>query len=95
MTHRQVSGILTSMTNTTQENEMRKSYVAIYPLNESGNDLDEQIVMQDSYWSAKLNAEFDRLTIARNPKSPMVQGWYSDNQQVVCMATTNQPFQLD
>jgi hypothetical protein len=74
---------------------MRKAYIARYPLNESGNDLNEEIIATDYFWSSILSAEFDRLTLNRHPKEPMIQGWYSDEYQVVCMATTNQPFKLE
>ena len=75
----------------------RRAYVARYPLNAQGTDLDEQILMEDTYWSPKLNAAFDRLVAEREPNwktAPMIQGWYSDADQVVCVAQTNQPFCL-
>lgn len=72
----------------------RFAYVARYPLDESGDDLREEIVARDTYWSPELDATFDRLAAARQPGDPMVQGWYADENEVACMATTPQPFRL-
>lgn len=74
---------------------MRKAYIAKYPLNKDENDLDEIILFQDTCWSEKLSVEWDKLVSKRKPNEPMLQGWYFDENQVNCMATTNQPFKLD
>lgn len=49
-----------------------------------------------------MSAEWDRLVterVARIPEGrasgePMLQGWYTDENGVECIATTNQPFRL-
>lgn len=82
----------------------RRCYIARYPLNPAGNDLDEVILFKDSYYSQAVEKEWDRLVaerISRIPAGqrysvePQLQCWYSDEQEVVCMAQTNQPFKLD
>ena len=73
----------------------RKCYIARYPLNAARNDLDEIILIEDTYYSPRINAEWDRLVVERDRSDPMLQCWYSDADQVSCMAQTNQPFQLD
>jgi len=73
----------------------RKAYIAKYPLDETGNDLKEIILFSDSYWSPFLRNKWNELISNRNPADPMLQGWYSDDNQVDIMASTNQPFILD
>lgn len=81
----------------------RRCYIARYPLAANGDDLDEQILVEDTHYSERIRAEWDRLVaerIARIPAGsrastePMLQCWYSGAEQVVCMAQTNQPFRL-
>ncbi len=81
----------------------RRCYIARYPLNPEGSDLTEEILVTDTFYSPRIRAEWDRLVaerIARIPagerasKEPMLQCWYSDADQVVCEAQTNQPFRL-
>lgn len=74
---------------------MRRAYIARYPLATCGNDLDEEIIARDTYWSPALSAQFDALARARQPGAPMLQGWYVDAEQVACMAFTDQPFRLN
>lgn len=75
---------------------MRKAYIARYPLRPDGKDLDEQILHTDTYISAGLQSQWDKLIAARqSTKEPMLQMWYADSDQVVCCATTNQPFKLN
>jgi hypothetical protein len=69
--------------------------VAKYPLAASGNDLDEVILATDRYYSEKISAAWDVATENRHPCEPMVQIWYSDDYQVVCLGTTNQPYILE
>lgn len=71
------------------------AYIAKYELDESGNDLREMVIARDSYWSPTLSAEWDRLTAVRQSSEPMLQGWYHDDYNVQCMASTNQPYTLD
>ena len=73
---------------------MRKAYIAKYPLAKNGDNLDEIILVQDTYWSPKLSKAWDGLMATRKASEPMLQGWYSDDYQTTCMATTNQPFKL-
>ncbi len=76
----------------------RRCYIARYPLAESGNDLNEVILCEDTHYSPTIRAEWDRLVAEREPNwrtAPMLQCWYSDPFEVVCMAQTNQPFRLD
>jgi len=74
----------------------RKAYIARYPLRPDGKDLEEQIIYEDTYCSPALFAKWDELVAARqSPKEPMLQMWYSDSEQVLYMARTNQPFKLD
>lgn len=72
----------------------RRAYIARYPINANGNELDEEIIATDTYWSPRLSETFDRLAAARGKREPMLQGWYTDENGVECMATTNQPFRL-
>ena len=72
----------------------RKAYIAKYPLNVSGDDLDEIILARDTYCSPELNKIWDELIVKRQKGEPMLQMWYSDENQVTCCATTNQPFPL-
>lgn len=72
----------------------RKAYIAKYPLNSKGNDLDEVILFSDTYWSEMLRHEWNKLVEVRKPSDPMLQAWYSDENLVTCVATTNQPFKL-
>lgn len=81
----------------------RRCYIARYPLNETGDDLAEQILLSDTYYSPAIMAEWDRLVaerIARIPAGqhasaePALQCWYSDAEQVQCMVRTNQPIRL-
>jgi len=72
----------------------RFAYVARYPLSDDGKDLIEVIIARDSFWSPKLNAAFDEAVKNRRTSDPMVQGWYSDQDQATLIASTNQPFPL-
>ncbi len=81
----------------------RSCYIARYPLDAKGDDLEEQILFRDHYWSPALSAEWDRLVaerIARIPAGqrasaePMLQAWYLDENAVECVAQTNQPIRL-
>ena len=72
----------------------RQAYIARYPLNASRDDLDEQILTRDGYWTEKMAREWERLTADRKPSDPMLQGWYSDCYAATLMACTNQPFRL-
>jgi hypothetical protein len=74
---------------------MRKCYIAKYPLNKNGNDLDEIILLQNTHLTDEINHLWDDLIKNRNKNDPMIQIWYSDENQVICMATTNQPYKLD
>jgi hypothetical protein len=74
---------------------MRSCYVATYPLNSEKTDLVEQIVLRDTWYSPAIRDKFNELIEARKLSDPMVQCWYSDENGVRCMATTNQPFHLD
>lgn len=73
----------------------RKCYIAQYPKNLAGNDLDEIILKQDTYWSNEISVFWYELIANRKPSEPMLQAWYSDENDVRCLATTNQPFKLD
>lgn len=82
----------------------RRCYIARYPLNQAGNDLNEEILFEDTYWSPAVNAEWDRLVAKRitritpeqrYSREPMLQAWYVDCNGVECIAQTNQPFKLD
>lgn len=82
----------------------RRCYIARYPLNARGDDLNEEILHRDTYWSRDIEAAWDRLIaerIARIPagqqlsSEPQLQAWYADNESVTCMAQTNQPFALN
>lgn len=75
-------------------NTIRRAYIARYPLASEGNDLTEEILIRDTYWSPKLRAEWTRLASERNPNEPMLQAWYADAYCVTCLAETNQPFKL-
>ena len=75
----------------------RRCYIARYPLAEDGLDLREEILFEDTYCSRELSAEWNRLFAAREPNretEPMLQCWYADNTSTVCLARTNQPFDL-
>ncbi len=71
-----------------------QAYIARYPLNASGDDLYEQVLVRDGYWTEKMAREWERLTADRKPSGPMLQGWYRDCHSTVLMAWTNQPFRL-
>ncbi len=76
----------------------RRCYIARYPLNQAGNDLDEQILTEDTYYSPAIRARWEELVTEREPQwrtAPMLQCWYADCNEVACMAQTNQPFRLD
>lgn len=77
-----------------KEKNGRFAYVARYPLNESKTDWTEEILMVDTHWTEKLDSYFDELSRNRTPDSPMIQGWYSDRGQVICMASTRQQHPL-
>lgn len=77
---------------------MRRCYIAQYPLAEDKKDLREEILIEDTSYSEKIDREWDRLVELREPNfrtDPMLQCWYSDETQVTCMAQTNQPFLLE
>lgn len=74
---------------------MRKCYIAKYPLNSSKNDLDEIILKSDSYYSPDMRRFWDELIAKQKNNDPMLQIWYSDENQVECLGSTNQPFRLD
>ncbi len=69
------------------------AYIARYELGD--NALIEVILERDTHWSARLDAEFDRLAQLRQPSEPMLQGWYYNDWQTNLMAWTNQPYTLD
>ncbi len=87
-----------------------RCYLARYPLAADGDNLTEEILMEDTHLSDRINAEWDRLVaerVARIPagqrasKEPMLQLWYVPPMELCgtccgseCMATTNQPFHL-
>ena len=71
----------------------RKAYIAKYPLD--GNELREVILIADTYWSSRLSDYWEAATANRLPGEPMLQGWYADRNQVVCMVATDQPVKLD
>ena len=76
----------------------RRAYIARYPLDETGNNLKEEILAEDTYWSPKLSNIWDKLVEEREPNwktAPMLQAWYYDENQTDLVATTNQPFKLD
>ena len=73
---------------------MSKAYIAQYPLNKEKNDLDEIILKQDTYWSPEMSKFWDGLIQNRKDSEPMIQGWYSNNFQTICIASTNQPYKL-
>lgn len=72
----------------------RRAYIAKYPLSPKGDRLDEVILFSDEYWTPRLSELWMKLTDDRKPSDPMLQGWYSDKNSVVCIRTTNQPFKL-
>jgi len=69
------------------------AYVARYPL--VNGELQEEIILRDTHWSDKLEKKFDELASARKPTDPMIQGWFSSEEIVFCLATTNQPYKLE
>ena len=73
---------------------MRRCYIARYPLAHGGNDLNEEVLARDTWWSPGLRAQWETLTNARKPGDPMLQAWYTDTDQVVCLASTGQPYKL-
>ncbi len=75
----------------------RRCYIARYPLNESGDDLREEILAEDTYYSPLIRAEWDKLVAEREPNwktAPQLQCWYVDQNRAECLAQTNQPFRL-
>ena len=62
----------------------RFAYIASYD-----NNVSETVIMRDRYWSPELSARFSSLAETRNPGDPILQGWYSDPDQVVCMAVSS------
>jgi hypothetical protein len=73
---------------------MKRCYVARYPLAHGGNDLNEVILARDTWWSPDLRARWEALTGTRKLGDPMLQAWYADTDQVVCVASTDQPYKL-
>lgn len=73
---------------------MRRCYIATYPLSADGNDLDETILFEDTYYSPTLQVEWDALVTQRAKTDPMLQCWYYDDHDTQLMATTNQPYRL-
>ena len=47
------------------EIERSRAYIARSPLTADGNDLDEEIIARDTYWSPALRAQWDALAEAR------------------------------
>ena len=74
---------------------MRRCYIAKYSLAKDGKALNETILKEDSYYSKEISKFWDELVSKRHSKDPMLQCWYSDMNQTICMGTTNQPFKLD
>ena len=77
--------------------QVRRCYIARYTLSASGNDLDEEILLSDTYYSDAIESEWERLVALQEREgktAPMLQCWYLDKEQVTCMAQTNQPYQL-
>lgn len=66
---------------------MRSAYIAMY-LPEEAYDEREVVIARDGYWSNRLSELWDRLTNAREPGDPMLQGWYSDSESVFCLRRT-------
>lgn len=69
---------------------MRNAYIAMYPPDKTYDER-EVVIARDYYWSTKLSELWDRLMSAREPGDPMLQGWYSDDESVFCMASTGLP----
>ena len=61
----------------------RKAYIAVYP-----NPDNEIILAEDSYWSPNLRRTFDEAVIAYGQGGPLIQAWYCDEHQVVCLAAS-------
>jgi len=83
------------MKNTNKNDSFRRAYIARYTLDADGQNLIETILATDEYWSRELSEKWDSLIKLRRAYEPMLQAWYSDADQVTCMATTNQPYILD
>lgn len=73
----------------------RRCYIARYPLNEEKNDLREEIVCEDTYYSPLIRQNWEKLVACRKANEPMLQCWYSDEYAVELMAGTNQPYRLE
>ena len=67
-------------------NTPRLAYIARYRSNAENNDLQEEILFRDTYWSPELSKEWERLTVSpRATGEPMLQAWYADRYSTVCM----------
>ena len=79
------------------QTKTQKCYIARYPLSADGKDLNEETLFRDTFYSPAIIAEWERLIALREPnwkREPMLQCWYADEFEVICMAQTNQPFKL-
>lgn len=62
----------------------RQAYIAKY--DSEGN---ETVLMRDSFWSPRLQAELDHLAQTARIGTPLIEGWYYDEYQVECMGRIN------
>ncbi len=74
--------------------ESRRCYIAKYPLNSMGDDLNEIIIAKDTYFSPRMRELWRSLVSQRKPQDTMLQCWYSDQNGAECLCSTNQPFRL-
>lgn len=75
----------------------RRCYIARYPLADSKDDLREEILFEDTYYSPAVRDKWDELWALREPNrktEPQLQCWYVDQNGVQLMASTNQPFKM-
>ena len=61
----------------------RKAYVAVYDKTSELGNQGERIIATDAHWTDKLSAAIDAVELMPHEYA---QGWYSDGQQVTCMA---------
>lgn len=78
----------------TEPAKKRRCYIARYPLDASGDNLKEEILFEDTHYNGKMMLAWLELIAKRKPSEAMLQMWYTDGNQVDCLATTNQPFHL-
>lgn len=69
-----------------------KCYLARYPLVDG--ELKEEILIENTHFTKEIEKKWDELVAVRQPNEPMLQIWFSSDEQVTCLATTNQPYKL-